>query len=88
MKKTRITLVLLILLNAVVPGICSADETAESKNDCARAPAENPAPCVDAACAARAKAEMDRMLACHKAKMAEFAAQAGMPVKDGLGGSK
>jgi hypothetical protein len=43
---------------------------------------------MDAACAARAKAELDRALACHKARMAELAASAALPTQVGTGVNK
>ncbi len=88
MKKIHISLAVLISISPFALQVCAADEAAASQNDCTRAPAENPALCMDAACAARAKAELERTLACHKAKMSELAAQAAMPVTGGLGGSK
>ena len=88
MTKIQISLAVLISMSPLISQVCFADEATASRNDCTRAPTENPALCMDAACAARAKAELDRTLACHKAKMAELAAQATMPVTDILGGRK
>ncbi|MTV40833.1 hypothetical protein [Duganella radicis] len=88
MKKIQILLAALISLGSLQHQICTAGEAPAAGSDCATAPERNPAPCMDAACAARAKAELDRALACHKAKMAELAASSTLPKQVDAGGIK
>lgn len=88
MKKIQISFAALISLGSLQNQVCTAGEVPATGSDCATAPVGNPPPCMDAACAARAKAELDRALACHKARMAELAASAALPTQVGTGVNK
>lgn len=88
MKRIQITLAALISLGALQHQVCSAGDAPAAGSDCATAPARNAALCMDAACAAQTKAELDRALACHEAKMAELASSSVLPSQVDAGGIK
>lgn len=86
MKKIKIWFAVIV---SWAPLHCStAGETQAPGGDCARTTLENPSLCMDPGCAARAKAELDRALACHKKKMAELAAGAEAATRALVGGNK
>lgn len=88
MNKFQFSLAALISLGTLQHQVCSAGDAPAAGSDCATAPVRNAALCMDAACAAQAKAELERALACHKAKMAELAASSVLPSQVDAGGIK